>query len=284
VKEKNFTGKKLVVVNHHTELDWLISTELADRAGLLGGSRALAKKSLQWVPILGWSSIMSGDIFLSRSWEKDKLHVETKIDSLEEQPSPIWMHIFPEGTRLNAAKHKASLEFAESRGLPRLEHHLIPRTKGFSLITAHMEGTVLDLTIVQGDGAAPTLPSLLMGHKVDARIFVREMSMSSVPKDVEESGQWLIQLFKGKDEIKSAFLARDWDKLDKLGDFKPRNHPRRTWPMVWVLLSNVLVLGPLFLLVLQGGPSTWAVAVLVLAVAWAFLHQMVNASKIKKTE
>jgi len=94
----------------------------------LGGCRALAKNTLAFVPIIGWSSLMSGDIFLTRSWEKDQSTVKTKIDDLEQQqPNPTWLFLFPEGTRLSPAKLEASQEFAASRGLPILKHHLVPR-------------------------------------------------------------------------------------------------------------------------------------------------------------
>jgi len=282
LQRKKFSDMKLVVVNHHTELDWLFSWQVADRAGVLGCCRALAKESLRWVPIIGWSSCMAGDVFLSRSWEKDKVRVKAKVEGLQLMPHPAWLFLFPEGTRINPAKHKASLEFAESRGLPRLEHHLIPRTKGFALTAEHMEGSLLDLTFVQGDGAPPTMTSLLNGKTVDNRVFVREIPLSSVPKGEKEAGEWLMQLFKEKDEVKAAYLADDWDRLGKLGQFKARHPPKRSWALVWTVLSNMLVLTPLLLLIVQGGYLTWGVTLVVLAMAWVGLDQMVSVSKIKK--
>ena len=64
----------LIIINHHYELvanavqctvyralqDWLYGWAVADRAGLLGHCRAFAKASLRWVPVLGWSSVLSG--------------------------------------------------------------------------------------------------------------------------------------------------------------------------------------------------------------------------------
>ena len=46
------------------------------------------------------------------------------------------MVIFAEGTRLTEAKVQASVEYAKANGLPELKHHLLPRSKGFSL-TVH---------------------------------------------------------------------------------------------------------------------------------------------------
>jgi len=282
MQEKDFRERQLVLVNHHTELDWLLSWQFADRVKILGSCRALAKKSLQFAPIIGWSSFLSGDIFLSRSWEKDKLTVKAKVDALEDQPLPTWLFIFPEGTRFNEKKHKESQEFAASRGLPVLKHHLIPRTKGFTVTSQHMKGGVLDLTFVPGDLAPPTLDSLLMGRSVDTRVFVREIPQSSIPKGEKEAGEWLMQLFKEKDDIKDAYLAGDWDKLKELGQFTARHPPKRSWALVWTVVANILVLTPLLLLILQGGVITWCVSLLALGLAWVGLDQMVSISKIKK--
>jgi len=282
--QKSFKERALVVVNHHTEIDWLNCWQLADRGGLVGGCRALVKNILQYVPIIGWSSFMSGDVFISRSWDKDKLHVKAKVEALEDQPIPTWLFLFPEGTRFNPKKHKASQEFAASRGLPHLQHHLIPRTKGFSLTVSSMEGSLLDLTIVTGEGAPPTLESLLRGRSVDIRVFVREIPLSTVPKGEKESGEWLMQLFKEKDEIKSAFHAKDWDKLATLGDFTARPSPKRTWPLIWSILSQILVLSPLIVLLIQGGPLAWCISLIVLGMSWAALDWFVSISKIKKVD
>jgi lysophosphatidic acid acyltransferase/lysophosphatidylinositol acyltransferase len=42
--------------------------------------------------------------------------------------------MFCEGTRYTEEKHIASLEFAKSKGLVELKHHLLPRTRGFNLL------------------------------------------------------------------------------------------------------------------------------------------------------
>jgi lysophosphatidic acid acyltransferase/lysophosphatidylinositol acyltransferase len=63
---------------------------------------------------------------------QDKENLSRKLNQLLDFPSPVWILLFPEGTRFSAEKHAASLEFAASRDLPLLQHHLLPRTKGFS--------------------------------------------------------------------------------------------------------------------------------------------------------
>ena len=114
-----------------------------------------------------------------------------------------------------------------------------PRTKGFSLVAAQLEGGLLDLTFVQGPGSGPpSLQSLLTGRGVDTRVFVREFRLTEVPRGEAESGAWLHRLFRcrghsllrrrEKDDIKAAFYAGDWDRLAQLGSFKPRYHSMLT--------------------------------------------------------
>lgn len=38
-----------------------------------------------------------------------------------------------EGTRFTEQKHQISMQVAETKGLPKLKHHLLPRTKGFAV-------------------------------------------------------------------------------------------------------------------------------------------------------
>jgi len=278
-------GRRLVLANHHTELDWLYCWQLADRGGLVGGCRALAKDVLKFVPVIGWSSYMSGDVFLSRSWEKDQVTVKEKVAALEEQPEPTWLFVFPEGTRLTPGKLEASREFAASRGLPLLSHHLVPRTKGFSLVASHMKGTLVDLTFVQGaDTAPPTLHSLLTGRRVETRVYVREFPLSSIPTDPTASSAWLINLWREKDELKEAAMAGDMARLEELGEFEPREMPPRVWTLVWALVANMVVLVPLLVTLLQGSWATWGVATLAMALAWLGMDRMVNVSKIKKEQ
>ena len=76
---------------------------------------------------LRFFKILSMNVYL-----KDKDNLAYKINQLLDYPSPVWILLFPEGTRFSQEKFAASQKFAAARGLPELQHHLIPRTKGFS--------------------------------------------------------------------------------------------------------------------------------------------------------
>lgn len=49
--------------------------------------------------------------------------------------------LYCEGTRFTPKKHQISMEVAESKGLPKLKYHLLPRTKGFWVTVQNLRGT-----------------------------------------------------------------------------------------------------------------------------------------------
>lgn len=49
--------------------------------------------------------------------------------------------LYCEGTRFTPKKHQVSMEVAESKGLPTLKYHLLPRTKGFWVTVQSLRGT-----------------------------------------------------------------------------------------------------------------------------------------------
>ena len=118
MEAKDAEENALIVMNHHYELDWLYCWMVGDRMGILGNCKAFAKESLKYVPILGWAGIWADNVYLKRNLEKDRSRMKNNLSELVGYPSPIWLFLFPEGTRFTAEKHKASHEFAESRNLP----------------------------------------------------------------------------------------------------------------------------------------------------------------------
>ena len=48
--------------------------------------------------------------------------------------------MFCEGTRFTKSKHEASMVVAREKNLIELKHHLLPRTKGFSLLAKGAAG------------------------------------------------------------------------------------------------------------------------------------------------
>lgn len=49
--------------------------------------------------------------------------------------------LYCEGTRFTEKKHQISMQVAQSKGLPPLKYHLLPRTKGFTTTLQCLKGT-----------------------------------------------------------------------------------------------------------------------------------------------
>lgn len=71
------------------------------------------------------------------------------------------------------------METAKKKGLPILKHHILPRTKGFTLLLQGAENriaAVYDLTVgFKKSGAKPTLLSILKGRSCQAEMFVKSV-------------------------------------------------------------------------------------------------------------
>ncbi|KAG8506006.1 1-acyl-sn-glycerol-3-phosphate acyltransferase delta [Galemys pyrenaicus] len=138
----------IVVLNHKFEIDFLCGWSLAERFGVLGGSKVLAKKELAYVPIIGWMWYFTEMVFCERRWEQDRATVSRSLLRLRDYPETYFFLIHCEGTRFTEKKHRISMQVAQAKGLPSLKHHLLPRTKGFAI-------TVKSLRNVGKDRLAP---------------------------------------------------------------------------------------------------------------------------------
>ena len=293
MEAKDAQENALIVMNHHYELDWLYCWMVGDRMGILGNCKAFAKESLKYVPILGWAGIWADNVYLKRNLEKDRSRMKNNLSELVGYPSPIWLFLFPEGTRFTAEKHKASQEFAESRDLPKLEHHLTPRTKGFTFTLSNLDRSKMslyDFTLVagMGDSAPPTVTSLILGRRTEATVVIRKISLDKVPAGEKEGGEWMMNLFKEKDQIKKSLLDGTWQKLNESHTMTDSTlscikTPPRVHSLVLTITANILVLSPLLYLLLTGGILTWTVALIIFILAWGIMIKMVKVSKVKKS-
>jgi lysophosphatidic acid acyltransferase/lysophosphatidylinositol acyltransferase len=285
------TEHALILMNHHYELDWLYGWMIGDRAGVLGNCRVYGKKVLKYVPIVGWAWNMSDVIFLDRNWEKDKLNLSSKLNILLDYPTPVWILLFPEGTRYSVEKHKASQEFAASRGLPDLKHHLIPRTKGFSFTVSELDRSrisrLYDVTLVAGaspDSAPPTLTSILCGRCTDASMYIREYQLKDIPTSDEGSSEWLMNLFKEKDALKDSFLKTGcFSELSDFPKYPPIKRKSRPWSLAIAITLNSCVIIPLIYILLTGGLITRLVLMLMLGLTWIAMQRFINITKISKS-
>lgn len=208
-KEKFGKENALCIMNHHYELDWLYGWMVGDRAGLLGNCRPYIKKAIQYVPVIGWAWCFSDTLFLARDWSQDQSILKRVLDDLQDYPSPVWILLFPEGTRYTREKYLASRQFAESRQLPVLKHHLVPRTKGFTYTLSRLDKSkitcIYDVTLGCDTDTAPTLTNVLLGRRTQAHMYIRRIPISNIPEEETGAAKWLSDLYVEKDDLLDTF-------------------------------------------------------------------------------
>ncbi|KAF2884202.1 hypothetical protein ILUMI_21984 [Ignelater luminosus] len=280
------------VMNHTYEIDWLLGWMIADRIHLLGNCKAYMKKSLQYMPVLGWAWKFSEFIILERSFEKDKEVINTQIKKLGDHPDPMWLLMFPEGTRFTKEKHKASEEFARERDLPELKYHLQPRTRGFIASVPSMREKVpavydILLTFKDDDPVKPTISSLMMGKSVNAHMYMNRIPMEDVPSSEAEQEKFLRDMFVRKDKLRDSFVRTgDFFATSGITRVGPFVKQRRLWPLINITIWMIVILCPMMyyikMMLFSGKLIYFGIVASILVLFIGLLYKTVGMSKISK--
>ncbi|KAI1292490.1 1-acyl-sn-glycerol-3-phosphate acyltransferase delta [Halotydeus destructor] len=183
----------VIVVNHTYTLDWLWVLYFLEQHGSLGLVKAVAKKSLQYIPVIGWNLYFSDCLFLARNWKRDAAYLKKSLSGLQDGGNQYVL--FPEGTRFTKDKLISSNEYAEENHLPPMKYHLYPKSRGLAQIIRHLN---------ENSGSRPTIYNLEIAfHETLNRNT--EISLKSV--------------FRGKAIVGDVYLERiTLDKLDLSND------------------------------------------------------------------
>ncbi|KAM8976798.1 1-acyl-sn-glycerol-3-phosphate acyltransferase gamma [Pelodytes ibericus] len=233
----------IIILNHNFEIDFLCGWTMCERFGVLGSSKVLAKKELLMVPLIGWTWYFLEIVFCKRKWEEDRDTVIQGLQSLRDYPEYMWFLLYCEGTRFTETKHRISMEVADKKGLARLKHHLLPRTRGFTTAVQCLRGTVsavYDVTLNFRGNKTPSLLGILYGKKYEADMCVRRFPVEDIPLDEKEAANWLHKLYQEKDALQERYLQEGTFPGNQI---VPR---RRPWTLLNFLFWATLLLSPLF--------------------------------------
>ena len=94
IGEEKLKNKPFIIIsNHQSTLDIVVLGRMFPK-----GCTVTAKKSLKYIPLLGWFMALSGTFFLDRSnREKSVKTLNKGLQQIKEKKRALW--IFPEGTR-----------------------------------------------------------------------------------------------------------------------------------------------------------------------------------------
>lgn len=205
------TGDKLpkgenaiVIANHQSMADIPVIMCLCMAEGRIPDTKWMVKDVVKYVPGVGWGLIFLDCLFLKRRWADDEAAIHRTFKKYVDRSAPLWLAIFPEGTRLTPSKLKASQEYAAKVGVKPTSHVLLPRTKGFAAsvfgLKTHVQA-VYDVTIKYQGGQSPSLVQFVRGDIDLVQIHVRRHALSTLPEGEQKLGAWLTERLYEKDQL-----------------------------------------------------------------------------------
>ncbi|KAI0335978.1 hypothetical protein GY45DRAFT_1291537 [Cubamyces sp. BRFM 1775] len=168
----NLPQKAVLIANHQIYADWWYAWTLTYFMGTHKDVFIVLKKSLKWVPVVGWGMQFYNFIFLARSWASDRLHLSKSLSWLarraEKEDSPLTFILYPEGTLVSKDTRPISKKYADKLGIPDMTHTLLPRSTGLhyslrSLAPRIPNLQLLDITMAY-PGKCPGIPALRYGQ------------------------------------------------------------------------------------------------------------------------
>lgn len=199
----------LLIANHRSQADIPALFRLARKESRLGDLKWYVKNILKYVPGIGWGMVFLDCIFLTRDWSLDKTSLNRTFGKFQRDNISMWVVSFVEGSRLNEKNLAQSQNFAEGRGLPRLEHLMLPRTKGFvATVTGlgdHLDA-VYDTTIMYEDGV-PSIWQWVRGVVGKVHIHVRRFPIEDLPLEEDQLEAWILRRYEEKDSRMAEFFA-----------------------------------------------------------------------------
>jgi len=200
----------LVLANHQSTVDIVIQLIIGRHYRRLGDMKFFVKDILKWVPGPGWGMAFLECIFMKRNWAEDRERVVAQLRKFQKDRVPVWVNIYPEGTRLKPSKLAAAQEFARKSGQPVPQHVLVPRVRGFLATLEGLEGhlqAVYDLTMAYPQ-RAPTLWDILSGKGTPVTVEITRYPIEALPADAEGRSAWLMKLYHDKDRRLEALMAQ----------------------------------------------------------------------------
>ena len=199
----------ILIANHQQMADITFLFYLGRRQGRLGDMKWFVKDAVKWVPGIGWGMLLLDCFFVKRDWAQDQDNINKTFARILKNQVPLWLTMFPEGTRLKESKLEESQAFAKKSKLPILKHLLTPRSKGF---VASVQGlhsyiqAVYEVSIGYKDGV-PSLWQYVGGYGRVAYMHVRRFPIADLPTSKEDLSQWLQLRWSEKDQLLEHFYT-----------------------------------------------------------------------------
>ncbi|KOH00877.1 putative acyltransferase DI49_0216 [Saccharomyces eubayanus] len=231
-----FKDKAIIMANHQMYADWIYLWWLSFVSDLGGNVFIILKKTLKYVPILGFGMQNFKFIFLNRNWQRDETTLTDSLVSMDlnarckgplsnykacysETNASIAAYnliMFPEGTNISPNTRERSEAYRQRARLHHvhLRHVLLPHAKGLKFALEKLAPSldaIYDVTIgyfpvlkTEYAGTKFTLKKILLMGIYPERIafHIREFEINEIPlQDDEVFFNWLLDVWKDKDEL-----------------------------------------------------------------------------------
>ncbi|MBZ3883293.1 1-acyl-sn-glycerol-3-phosphate acyltransferase epsilon [Sciurus carolinensis] len=209
----------IYLANHQSTVDWIVADVLAIRQNALGHVRYVLKDGLKWLPLYGFYFSQHGGIYVKRSAKFNEKDMRKKLQSYVNAGTPMYLVIFPEGTRYNPGQTEllsANQAFAAQQGLPVLKHVLTPRIKATYVAFDSMKNyldAIYDVTVVyewkdnKGQREeSPSMTEFLCKECPAIHIHFDRIDKKDVPEEQEYMRRWLHERFEIKDKLLIEFF------------------------------------------------------------------------------
>lgn len=182
-------SRSIWMSNHQVYTDWLYLWCLAYYADVADSILIILKKSLKWIPFVGWGMQFYRFIFLARNWASDQAQLAKQLGEVASQnhteagsstntAKKLLLLIFPEGTLVSKQTRPISAKFAEKMGIKDMENLLLPRSTGLFFCLRTLAKEMDDLWLVDFTLGYPGVPPA--GHGQDF-YTLRSIFMQGVP-------------------------------------------------------------------------------------------------------
>ena len=191
----------ILIANHQSAVDIIPLLALACHAHRVGDMKFFVKDVFKYIPGIGWGMIFLDFVFLKRRWMSDRRRIKANFERIHRENIPLWLNIFPEGTRFTALKMLDAQKTARHYKLASCDHVLVPFAKAFEtsiLALSNKVAAVYDVTIGYPAGI-PTFWQLMSGDIQTIEMRVNRFPLGQLPSEALAIEQWLQERFWQKE-------------------------------------------------------------------------------------
>ncbi|XP_032324684.1 1-acyl-sn-glycerol-3-phosphate acyltransferase epsilon isoform X2 [Camelus ferus] len=180
----------IYLANHQSTVDWIIADILAIRQNALGHVRYVLKDGLKWLPLYGCYFSQHGGIYVKRSAKFNEKEMRRKLQRYMDAGTPMYLVIFPEGTRYNPELTKvlaASQAFAAQeeflcKDSPKIHIHIdridkkdVPEEQVYMKRWLHERFEVKDKLLIEFyDSLDPERRNKFPGESVTSKLSLKK--------------------------------------------------------------------------------------------------------------